>query len=120
MSKNGVRLLPVYIGSGTVLTGAARLAQEAKEKAESLSRQQTTKEQRRVLAGKRKALDAQIEALRSEFAQEEARVALLTDQEEEREREMSRGMLEMGDFRAGARQAKSGGTNGKVGVEHGS
>src|SRR5258708_37043239 len=42
MSKDGVRLLPVYVGTGKVLTGSARLAQEAREKPETLIRQQTT------------------------------------------------------------------------------
>jgi circadian clock protein KaiC len=118
MSKDGVRLLPVYVGTGKVLTGSARLAQEAREKAESLIRQQTTEEQQRVLDGKRKALDAQIEALRSEFAQEESRVVLTTRQEEERERELSREMMEMVSLRAGTRRGKIGGKNGRVGVEH--
>src|SRR5438270_13788470 len=78
MSKNGIRLLPVYVGSGTVLTGSARLSQEARERGENMLRQQTKAEQRRVLDGKRRALEAQIEAMRSEFQQEEARVALVT------------------------------------------
>jgi circadian clock protein KaiC len=119
MSKDGLRLLPVYVGSGAVLTGAARLAQEAREKAESLMRQQTTEEQRRVLKGKRKAVDAQVEALRSEFAQEEARVAVTTRREEERARELTREMQQMVNFRTRSRQAKSQGKNGKVGVEYG-
>jgi len=118
MSKAGVRLLPVYVGSGTVLTGAARLAQEASEKAENRIRQQTTEEQRRLLEGKRKALDAQIEALRSEFAQEEARVTLVSRHEEDRERELERDTLKMGNFRKGARQAKISSRNGKVGLEN--
>jgi circadian clock protein KaiC len=118
MSKDGVRLLPVYIGSGTVLTGAARLAQEAREKAENLIRQQTTEEQRRVLEGKRKAVDAQVAALRSEFAQEEARVALITRQEEDREREQSRDRVEMVNFRKGVRHGRISSGNGKVGLEY--
>ncbi len=120
MSKNGIRLLPVYVGSGTVLTGSARLSQEARERADNMLRQQTKEEQRRVLEGKRKALEAQIEAMRSEFAEEEARVALVTQQEKQRERDISRDMLEMVSFRAGARQGKAGGQNGRVGDEHGS
>ena len=118
MSKDGLRLLPVYVGSGTVLTGAARLAQEAREKAENLIRQHTTEEQRRVLEGKRKALDAQVEALRSEFAQEEARVALITRQEEDRERELTRDMAEIVSFRKGTRQGKMNSRNGKVVLDH--
>ena len=115
MSKEGIRLLPVYVGSGAVLTGSARLSQEARERAENVLRQQTKVEQRRVLEGKRKALEAQIEAMRSEFAQEEARVALVTKQEERRERDLSQDMLEMVSFRGGARQGKTGERNGRVG-----
>jgi circadian clock protein KaiC len=118
MSKNGIRLLPVYVGSGTVLTGSARLSQEARERADNMLRQQTKEEQRRILDGKRKALEAQIEAMRSEFEQEEARVALVTQQEEQRERGESRDMLEMVSFRGGARQGRAGGRNGRVGDEH--
>src|SRR6267154_1179356 len=36
MSKDGIRLLPVYVGGGAVLTGSARLSQEARERAEVL------------------------------------------------------------------------------------
>jgi circadian clock protein KaiC len=118
MSKEGIRLLPVYVGSGTVLTGSARATQEARERAEALLRQQTAEEQKRVLSDKRKALDAQIAALQSQFAQEEARVTMVKQQEEQRERELSQGMLEMVNLRGGARRGKMGGRNGKVGVEH--
>ncbi|HWW18691.1 MAG TPA: circadian clock protein KaiC [Candidatus Saccharimonadales bacterium] len=119
MSKSGIRLLPVYVGSGTVLTGSARLSQEARERAESMLRQQTKEEQQRVLVGKRKALEAQIAAMRSEFAQEEARVALVTQQEERRERESSHDMLEMGSYRTGARHGKVAGPNGRITQEDG-
>jgi circadian clock protein KaiC len=115
MSKDGIRLVPVYVGSGTVLTGSTRAAQEARERAESLLRQQTAEEQQQVLSDKRKALDAQIAALRSQFAQEEARVTLVKQQEEQRERELSQDMLEMVNLRGGTRRGKMGGRNGRVG-----
>jgi circadian clock protein KaiC len=118
MSKDGIRLVPVYVGSGTVLTGSARASQEARERAESLLRQQTAEEQQQALDGKRKALEAQIAALRSEFAQEEARATLVKQQEEQREREISESALEMASLRGGTRRSKMGGRNGKVGVEH--
>jgi circadian clock protein KaiC len=114
MSKEGIRLVPVYVGSGTVLTGSARKSQEAREKAESLLREQTTEEQQRALSGKRKALEARIAALRSEFAQEEARVTLVTRQGERREREISQSMLEIGSLRGGGRRGKIAGANGKL------
>jgi circadian clock protein KaiC len=118
MSRNGIRLLPVYVGSGSVLTGSARLSQEARERADSVLRQQTKVEHRRVLEGKRKALEAQIEAMRSQFAQEEARIALLTQTEEQQERDLSREVLEMVSFRGGERRVNAAGRNGRVGEEH--
>ena len=65
MSKEGIRLLPVYVGNGAVLTGSARISQEARERAENLQREQTAEEQQRTLSvsGKRKALEAQIASL---------------------------------------------------------
>jgi circadian clock protein KaiC len=120
MSKSGIRLLPVYVGSGEVLTGSARLSQEARERADTMLRQQTKEEQRRFLEDKRKALEAQIQAMRSEFAQEEARISVAAKQDEQRERDLSRDMLDMDSFRRGARQGKTGGRNGRVGDEHAS
>jgi hypothetical protein len=76
-------------------------------------RQQTKEEQQRVLEGKRKAFDAQIAAMRSELAQEEARVTLVTEQEEQREQDSSREMLEMVNFRGGMRRGKMVVPNGR-------
>ena len=120
MSKDGIRLLPVYVGSGTVLTGSARLLQEARERAETMVRQQTKAEQQRVLEGKRKALEAQIAAMQSQFAQEEARVALVTEQQEQRERELSREMVDMLSIRGAARQDKGVTRNGARAQKNGS
>lgn len=113
MSRHGIRLLPVYLGSGTVLTGSARLSQEAREKADALLRQQATREQRRLLGQKRAALDAQIAALRTEFAEEEARVSVVAKQEDQRERELNSDMERMQKQRTGARQRKGAGRNGQ-------
>ena len=114
MSRHGIRLVPVYLGGGTVLTGSARLSQEARERAEALSREQSAEEQRRVLQQKRAALDAQIAALRSQFTEEEARVGLLTEQQTRREKELSLDMEKMMTLRTGAQNEKRTGPNGKT------
>src|SRR5258708_37770924 len=44
MSKDGIRLLPVYVGGGAGQTGSARLALEARARRGSMRRQQTTGE----------------------------------------------------------------------------
>ena len=48
-TDHGIELLPAYVGAGTVLTGSARLAQEAREKAEALNRRQHTEQRRKDL-----------------------------------------------------------------------
>ena len=71
MSEHGIQLVDVYLGPGGALTGAARLAQEAQEKAGSVARQQEIERRQRELERKREALEARINALRLEFESEE-------------------------------------------------
>jgi circadian clock protein KaiC len=72
LTNNGIELLDVYIGPEGVLTGSARLAQETKDDAERLSRQQEIARKQTGLVRKRQALEAQIVLLRSEFEAEES------------------------------------------------
>ena len=55
-----------YIGPSGVLTGSARAAQTAREKAESLASQQEAGRRKRELERTRMALERQISGLRSE------------------------------------------------------
>jgi circadian clock protein KaiC len=103
MTKEGIHLLPVYVGAGTVLTGSARLSQEARERAEEMGRQQESAARRKALEGKRKALEAKVAALRAEFAEEEGRVAQVNEGEEQREEKVARDMAEMTRLRASKR-----------------
>jgi len=68
-----------------VLTGTARIAQEAREREADLSRKQATERRRREVARKRAALDRQIAELRAALETEEAEMATLIEQEEARE-----------------------------------
>lgn len=95
MSRQGIRLVPVYIGAGTLLTGSARLSQETREKAEEVARQQETAERQKALEGKRKAMEAKVAALRAEFADEENRVAQSTKKEQRREHRLAKDVMEM-------------------------
>jgi len=71
LTAKGIQLIDVYLGSEGVLTGTARLAQEAKERNVILTRQQEIARKQRELARKRQVLEAQIAALRTEFMVEE-------------------------------------------------
>jgi circadian clock protein KaiC len=99
MTSNGIRLLPVYVGAGTVLTGSARLRQEARERAEKAVRLHEAKEKSEALHAKRKAMEARVAALRAEFAEEEDRAARSTKREEQRELAVARDIAEMASLR---------------------
>ena len=71
LTAKGIQLVDVYLGSEGVLTGTARLAQEAKERNIILARQQEIARKQREIARKRQVLEAQIAALRTEFMVEE-------------------------------------------------
>ena len=67
-----LNLLDVYIGAEGVLTGSARLSQEAKNNEEQLLRQQEIERKQMRLEVKRAATEANIVLLRSEFKEEES------------------------------------------------
>ncbi len=67
ISNRGIDLVDAYIGPSGVLTGSARAAQTAREKAESLASQQEGARRKRELESKRAALERQIGGLRSEY-----------------------------------------------------
>jgi circadian clock protein KaiC len=81
LTDKGIDLRDVYIGPEGVLTGSMRLAQEARERAEKVSRQLDIESKQRNLERKRAALEAQIAALRVEFEGEEAEIARVLKQE---------------------------------------
>jgi circadian clock protein KaiC len=72
LSEAGIDLIDVYLGADRVLTGTARVAQAATQRAADELRAQDHERKLRQLASKRKAIEAQISALR---AQEEAEAA---------------------------------------------
>jgi circadian clock protein KaiC len=66
ISDRGIDVVDAYIGPSGVLTGSARAAQTAREKAEALASQQEAARRKRELERKRAALERQISGLRSE------------------------------------------------------
>ena len=84
LTNNGIELQDVYIGPAGVLTGSARLAQEAYEEAEERRQHYEIEQRRRQSERKRIALEAQIAALQADLATEEAELQQLTMQEERR------------------------------------
>ncbi len=67
LTDRGVQLTEVYLGPEGVLTGSARLAQEAKEKATAVQRSLEIERKRGELARRQQALEAQIAVLQLQF-----------------------------------------------------
>src|SRR5262249_3142208 len=88
ITSKGIKLVPVYIGPEGVLAGSARLSQEARAEAVQQAAKEEKERQQLALDHRRKAVEAQVEALRAGFAAEQeefARIAasrkLLGEQE---------------------------------------
>jgi circadian clock protein KaiC len=71
ITSRGVRLVEAYLGDEGVLTGSARLSQLNREKAEQLVTKDDMERQQLALTHRRKAVEAQIEALRAGFLAEQ-------------------------------------------------
>lgn len=99
LTDNGVELRDVYVGPSGVLTGSARLAQEAEEQAGKVMRRQEVELLRLGLERKRRALEAQIAAMRSELDAQEYESLHIIEQEQEREAILDQGRLEMAQSR---------------------
>lgn len=100
ITDHGLELCEVYVGAGGVLTGSARLAQEAQELALKLTRKQEVERRQIELESKRRALDAQIAALRAEFDVREAESMKIISQEEAQATQLVQERAEMGVSRS--------------------
>ena len=78
ITSSGIKLVEAYIGpAGNLLTGSARVQQEARDREGAASRDQ---DERRMLANlerRRRAVERQIEALKAELADEELEATLV-------------------------------------------
>ncbi|MGF1554987.1 circadian clock protein KaiC, partial [Paucihalobacter sp.] len=81
LTDKGVKLRDVYIGANGVLTGSARIAQEAHENSEMLARKYDIEFKIREIERRRKELEAQIEALRTDFKSEETEANKIIEEE---------------------------------------
>ena len=86
LTDKGINLLDVYAGPSGVLTGSARIAQEAREKGTELAYQQEIEQKKLNLESKRKTLEAQIAALHAELEAGTAEMKKIGEQEKERQR----------------------------------
>ena len=85
LTDQGIKLVDVYVGPGAVLTGSARLVQEAKDKAQAVSERQALARRRRELEQEQALARAQLEALQLKTASLDEEIHTLRRQEESRE-----------------------------------
>ena len=85
LTDHGVELQDVYAGAGGVLAGAAKIIQEAREKAEILVRSQDLDRKQRDIERKKVVIEAQIAALRTSFEAEQDELAQTLDREKLRQ-----------------------------------
>jgi circadian clock protein KaiC len=96
MSSDGIKLRDAYVGPEGVMTGSARLAQEAKDQAAVLIREQEMQRRSRELDRKQREISAQIEILQAQLASEEAEAALLNREGVAREDRLAADRVAMG------------------------
>jgi len=101
LSNEGIGLIDIYTGSGEVLTGSARAAQDAGEKASELASRREADRRLREQERKRNALETKIAALRAEFDAETQEVHLMAEEEQKRQAVQVEDRLEMAHLRKG-------------------
>ena len=99
LTDHGVELREAYIGARGVLTGSARIAQEANENAELLIREKDIERKKREIKRKRKALEAQIAALHTEFESEESEAIKMIEIEQDKIKRLKQDKIEMAESR---------------------
>jgi circadian clock protein KaiC len=82
ITDSGVDLLDVYTGPDDVLTGTARIAQEAREKGEFTAIQQEIDRKRREFERKRQTTEARMTLLRMELDSEQEEMLKMIQQHE--------------------------------------
>jgi circadian clock protein KaiC len=102
LTDRGIELADVYVGPQGVLTGSARSAQEAREHAEAVNRQEDLQQRRANLDRQRQSVKAQVAMLWREFEDESEAVNRLlirgaTGREEGAEQRLEQGRLRSSD-----------------------
>ena len=89
LTDDGIKLVDVYVGPGQVLTGSARLVQEAKDEAQTVLHQQATGRKKRELEREQANLRAQADAIARQLAGIGAEIQLVKKSDAERQHMMT-------------------------------
>lgn len=102
LTDQGVELREPYIGPKGVLTGSARIAQEANENAALLIHKKDIERKKRELKRKRKVIETQIAALHAEFEAEESETNVMIEIEQDKIKRLKQDRIEMAESRNAA------------------
>jgi circadian clock protein KaiC len=100
ITSTGIQIVDAYAGSTGVLTGTARVAQEAQNKVSQKLRIQETERKHRELKRKKQMLEAEIALLKSKYESEEDELKKSIDQEVAGEAALVRERLKMSGLRS--------------------
>jgi circadian clock protein KaiC len=100
ITSKGIKIVDVYTGPAGVLTGTARVAQEAKDEVSQILRNQETERKHRELTRKKQMLEAEIALLQSTYESEEDELKKAIDQEVAGEAALVRQQRKMGAIRS--------------------
>ena len=99
LTNHGVELREVYLGEAGLLTGSARVTQEAKDASAAMLGRQEIERKQLLLARKRKVLDSQIAALQLDLETEEQESQQIIVQEKLKVKQLERDRGEMATSR---------------------
>jgi circadian clock protein KaiC len=99
LTSHGVQLLDIYVGSAGLVTGSARIVQEARERAEGLKRIQMRQGKKLEIEQKRQQLESQIAKMRSDFELDEENSSRYAQETELQEEQIAINRVEMGSAR---------------------
>jgi len=99
LTDNGIHLIDAYVGSEGVLMGSARSSQIAREKAEEVDRKLALERKQRELRRKQELYEAQLIALKGQYAAERDVILKELEEEKQRQEEMAEQRLEIARLR---------------------
>ena len=108
LTDHGVELTDVYRGPEGVVTGSLRIAQESREAANAIIRDQVLARKQKELESKRAGLESQIAALRAQFDSDQAELELLIAEEELRREALTADRLSMAASRKADTESAAG------------
>ena len=95
LSEKGIQLLDLYKGTEGVLFGSARMAQQSREAADRLLKNEETGRKKRELEARRKLMENEIALMKEKFARDEEETKILIEQDVLREKVSADAMNEI-------------------------